>query len=245
MQFSEIGDLEQTETVLREYAYSNPRRALRPAASITSITSLPNGGPSAGKENVLTVRRGTKGKKRAGLVPEMPNHSGNAFAPPIQSHIGSSTAAQARAQMMQGMAGAFGSTNGGMEAGPSRGSKRKAGDLDDWMESGYGRAVPRLVESQQLRAPRASTSGGAGSGRQLAIPHVRASLALALGSTGFEAKNQAGSAVGSQVVFTKDGRGVWEDQLPSAVLTLATTDDFSAAGCEDGSLHLYGSGGRL
>lgn len=147
---------------------------------------------------------------------------------------------------MEGISGAFGGNtfaNGMPEAGPSRGNKRKAGDLDDWMDGAMAaRSAPRLVESQQLRAPRASSSGESGSGRRFALPPVRASLALALGNVSFEAKNEATQA---RVTFSRGGREVWDDEVDSAVLTIATTEYFSAVACEDGSLHIYGPGGRL
>jgi protein HIRA/HIR1 len=249
LHFSDISDLKQTEAILAEFEYKNPRQALRPALAPPPITALPNGGPSTDQEHVLTVRRGTKGKKR---VNPMSNglSSGNAFAPPIQSMTGSSTAAQARAQMMQGISGAFGANgfgSGGTDAGPSRGHKRKMGDFDDYANgSGYSRAAPRLMESQTLRAPRASSSTGGGKGRMLALPLVKANLSLLLpSSVTFEAINPVSEAELSSVRFSRSRKEIWEDTVSSAVLAIASTDSFSAAGLEDGSLVVYGSGGRL
>jgi protein HIRA/HIR1 len=110
---------------------------------------------------------------------------------------------------------------------------------------------PRLTaEVRELRAPRASASGGSGStsGNTLGSPQIQSVLRATPkdGSDEYylEAENATTPAGKNKVTFLEDGADVWLDYLPSAMLAMAVSDSFCAVACEDGNLFAYSHAGR-
>ncbi|KAI8365862.1 WD40-repeat-containing domain protein [Choanephora cucurbitarum] len=59
-----------------------------------------------------------------------------------------------------------------------------------------------------------------------------------------ECHNQTSDNMQTKVVNSKQGKIVWIDYLPSAVLLMTGNKHFSAVSCEDGSIHVYSPAGR-
>jgi len=247
----DIGDMEQTEQVIREYDYKPTKRAptriapIRPAASASEgfgSTTTP-----AGAVNVLQPR-----KKRTGPPRLVPGASGtparasdNPFEPAITADS-NSAAQRSRMAMMNGAQNAFGNN---AEAGPSAraGQKRKNSD------GGYGNdrrpfgAASRLPDNiQQIRAPRQAiaANGVASSGRRLPLPVIQTILRETTAFDGYVEGHNSEGAGRSKVMYTSGADEDWSDYVPSKILNLGMCGSTCAVGLEDGRAILYSRGGQ-
>ena len=48
----------------------------------------------------------------------------------------------------------------------------------------------------------------------------------------------------TKLIVSSKGTILWTDYLPNAILLMTGNNVFSAAGCEDGTIHVYSSAGR-
>lgn len=74
---------------------------------------------------------------------------------------------------------------------------------------------------------------------RLGSPHSAAQRSLTRFSGGLN-----GTAHTSCVMLRERGRTTWEDYISGRVTAIAGNANFSAVGCEDGSLYIYSPTGR-
>ena len=214
--------------VLKEYNFVPPRRAIQPANVLRPTSSISNGMVSApGQVNTLTVRRRPKQKRRIELGSNTSNNSQSAFSAPIQS-AGSTLARMDRSEMMAARHGAFTNQSafGNADAGPSRGTKRMAVDMGDMINQG------------RVAVGVASSVGS--SGMTLRVPPTQTQLEVVSGQNRLQISN----ADKHQVTAYRGSEKQWEDYLPSSIVSIATSDRYSAISSEDGWLVVYSAAGR-
>lgn len=247
----DIGEMEQTEQVIREYDYKGTKRVpariapIRPAASASEgfgATTAP-----AGAVNVLQPRKKRPGPPR--LVPGASGTPAQASNNPFETAIladTNSAAQRSRMAMMNGAQNAFGSN---AEAGPSAraGQKRKNSD------GGYGSdrrafgGASRLPDNiQQIRAPRQAiaANGVASSGKRLPLPVIQTILRETTAFDGYVEGHNSEGAGRSKVVYASGVDEGWEDHVPGKILNLSMSGSTCAVGLEDGRLFLYSRGGQ-
>jgi protein HIRA/HIR1 len=139
---------------------------------------------------------------------------------------------------------------------PRLGTKRKSSvQAEERVPKGRTMGASRPnTDIKEIRAPRAGTSTLSSAGSSgysgsimpvLPLPAVQSVVRALLDDTAYiEASNAEDNKGKNKVVYSQGGQNMWMDYLGGAVLGLAVTKMFAAAGCEDGLMVAYSPAGR-
>ncbi|WVR00330.1 hypothetical protein IAU59_007473 [Kwoniella sp. CBS 9459] len=271
-EFPELGAPEATDKVLKEYEYHPKYQRASSVNPLSATPSIANGfGPASTPSTVVNILQPRKGKDKnrrinlsngQGPSRSLQPPSADPFSAPIQGFANASTAQASTARMFEDAHNAFAygqGQNGESSSSPRAGAKRKAVLFsDDESRAVRGRMMGSTLNGQAapveiLRAPRitiasGSTSTSAGHAT-LPVPQVqsivRAAMHVEEGNAYIEAQNSSTAGGVNKVRFSRDGNNQWITYLPSAVLALAVTSAFCAAACEDGTVKIHSTAGRL
>ncbi|RKP08235.1 WD40-repeat-containing domain protein [Thamnocephalis sphaerospora] len=235
---------------------SSDRQSTSAAPMVTA--PLPPPPPSTPVQQRVTITADGRKRIQPLFVRSMtgtPSRQSNTFVPPAPPTPGirRDTAASlskveehttARSEPLEVSPPSRAMPPGGLESIVVGQKRLRVGD-DDMNAAGTNgkqQSRPATVTRPAFIAPELAVSA-----IRLSVPKVQSTFfrsGISDAALVYECQNPTSGKVAAKIVCSRQGSILWRQALPSAILLLVASSMFSAAACEDGTLHLFSPAGR-